>query len=380
MIQENAIYDIAIIGGGLGGLTLAIQCAKQNRKVLLIEKESYPYHKVCGEYISNESWPFLLSCGINLYELDLPKIQRLGITAPNGTYLSHNLAKGGFGIARYTLDHLLAQQAKLAGVNLLENCKATKIEYENNQFNIQTTQGAFTSKYASGAYGKKGNLDIQLNRDFVQEKKRGAKNYIGVKYHIQSSFPPDLIELHNFKDGYCGISKIDNNQYCLCYLTTEENLKKNGNNIKTMEENILYKNPFLKTIFTQATFLYKQPLNISQIRFEPKTQIENHFVLLGDAAGLITPLCGNGMSMAMRAAKIISQLLPANLDDANERALFESNYQKEWKKAFKTRLQFGRIFQKLFGSVHITHLILNLLKPFPILLKKLVRLTHGNDF
>jgi len=147
-----------------------------------------------------------------------------------------------------------------------------------------------------------------------------------------------------------------------------------------MEENILFKNPFLKILFTQATFLYKQPLSISQIRFEPKTQIENHFVLLGDAAGLITPLCGNGMSMAMRAAKMISVLLPANLDDANERALFESNYQKEWKKAFKTRLQFGRIFQKLFGSVNITHLILNLLKPFPSLLKKLVRLTHGNDF
>jgi flavin-dependent dehydrogenase len=380
MKEAVAIYDIAIIGGGLGGLTLAIQLAKQNRKVLLIEKETYPYHKVCGEYISNESWPFLISCGINLAEMNLPKIQHLGITAPNGTYLAHHLAKGGFGIARFTLDQLLAEQAKLNGVELIENCKANKILFENNQFEIQTTKGIFTSKYAFGAYGKKGNLDIQLNRDFVQEKKRGAKNYIGVKYHIQTSFPPDLIELHNFKDGYCGVSKIDNNQYCLCYLTTEENLKNNGNNIKAMEENILYKNPYLKTIFTQSTFLYQKPLSISQIRFEPKTQIENHFVLLGDAAGLITPLCGNGMSMAMRAAKIISQLLPTNLDDANERALFETNYKKAWKKAFKTRLQFGRIFQNLFGSIQTTHLILSILKPFPFVLKRLVRLTHGDDF
>jgi hypothetical protein len=82
----------------------------------------------------------------------------------------------------------------------------------------------------------------------------------------------------------------------------------------------------------------------------------------------------------MRAAKIISQLLPTNLDDANERALFETNYKKAWKKAFKTRLQFGRIFQNLFGSIQTTHLILSILKPFPFVLKRLVRLTHGDDF
>ncbi len=42
----------AIIGGGLAGLSLSIQLAKAGFKVVLFEKEKYPYHKVCGEYLS----------------------------------------------------------------------------------------------------------------------------------------------------------------------------------------------------------------------------------------------------------------------------------------------------------------------------------------
>ncbi|HZZ75876.1 MAG TPA: FAD-dependent oxidoreductase, partial [Puia sp.] len=49
-------YDVAIVGGGLAGLSLAILLARESYRVCLFEKEAYPFHKVCGEYISMESW------------------------------------------------------------------------------------------------------------------------------------------------------------------------------------------------------------------------------------------------------------------------------------------------------------------------------------
>ena len=52
MEQQPAMFDCAIIGGGLAGLCLAIQLADADRSVVLLEKNSYPFHKVCGEYIS----------------------------------------------------------------------------------------------------------------------------------------------------------------------------------------------------------------------------------------------------------------------------------------------------------------------------------------
>ncbi len=170
-MQANEMYDAAIIGGGLGGLTLSIKLAQAGKKVLLLEKESYPFHKVCGEYISMESWEYITSCGISLEDLQLPIISKLGISAPNGLYLEQALDLGGFGIARFSLDKLLFDQALKVGVNAIENAKVTQVQFENNQFHIQSTKGSFNCFYAFGAYGKKSNLDIQLKRQFTHEKK-----------------------------------------------------------------------------------------------------------------------------------------------------------------------------------------------------------------
>ena len=379
-MEANEMYDAAIIGGGLGGLTLSIKLAQQGKKVLLVEKETYPFHKVCGEYISMESWDFIESCGIPLKDLHLPIISQVRISAPNGYYLEQKLGLGGFGISRHSLDHLLFKQALKLGVNAIQNCKVTGITFENNHFEIQSSSGIFKSYYTFGAYGKKSNIDVQLKRQFTQHKKQGKQNYIGVKYHIKTAFPDNLIALHNFKDGYCGISKIDQESYCLCYLTTQQNLSKYGNQIKAMEEAVLFKNPSLKKIFKESEILYQKPLVISQIRFEPKPLIEQHIIMLGDAAGLIAPLCGNGMSMAMRAADMISKLFPKNVACIEERDGFEKVYSKTWNKNFATRLRAGRIFQQLFGSTLITWLIIAVLKPFPGVLNKIIRATHGEPF
>ncbi len=89
-------YDIAIAGGGLAGLALAIQCARAGYKTVLFEREKYPFHKVCGEYISLESWNFLQDLGLPLSDMQLPIINRLLISTPDGNYIETPLPLGGF--------------------------------------------------------------------------------------------------------------------------------------------------------------------------------------------------------------------------------------------------------------------------------------------
>src|SRR5947207_7667295 len=115
-MNEDKLYDVAIIGGGLAGLALAIQCAKAGYETILFEKEKYPFHKVCGEYISLESWDFMEELGLPLSEMNLPIIRKLIISAPNGKTLEHMLPLGGFGISRYKLDAMLASIAEKNGV------------------------------------------------------------------------------------------------------------------------------------------------------------------------------------------------------------------------------------------------------------------------
>ncbi len=373
-------FNCIIIGGGLGGLTLSIQLAKQGFGVALFEKETYPFHKVCGEYIAMESWNFLKSCGLNLDELELPKINQLKVSAPNGNFLTHQLSPGGFGISRYKIDYLLLNEAKKCGVHVFENCKVNDVIKQDSLFTVFTNNGNFSSNLVIGSYGKRSNLDIKFKRKFIQNKAKGLTNYIGVKYHLKANIPANNIELHNFKDGYCGISKIEDDKYCLCYLTTAQNLKNNNGDVKEMEKNVLKKNPFLNDYLNNFESLYTEPLVISQVNFSNKTQNENDVIMLGDAAGLITPLCGNGMSMAMNAAKILSELIPQFLTNKITLDKLIYLYTYKWKSTFGTRLWAGRKIQSLFGNEFTTNLLISSLKPFPFLINNLVSLTHGNSF
>jgi len=79
--------------------------------------------------------------------------------------------------------------------------------------------------------------------------KSKLNNYVGVKYHIRTSFPANTIALHNFYNGYCGNFKNRSGKYCLCYLTKAENLLRSDGSIPVMEQTILMQNPHLKKIF-----------------------------------------------------------------------------------------------------------------------------------
>lgn len=379
-MNKPTYFNAIIIGGGLAGLSLSIQLAKAGFAVALFEKEQYPFHKVCGEYISMESWNFIETLGLPLAQMQLPIIKKLVVTAPGGNLLQQSLPLGGFGISRYTLDNQLKNIAAQNGVKVLENCRVDEVIFGNDQFTITAGSNQYYCKVCCGSFGKRSNLDVKWGRNFINKKSNKLNNYIGVKYHIKTEFAIDQIALHNFKDGYCGISAIEDGKYCLCYLTNAANLKANNNSIAAMEKNVLHKNKYLKKIFENSEFLYQSPVTISQISFNKKTQIENHLLMLGDAAGLITPLCGNGMSMALHSSKIASSYIIEFLNNNISRSAMEESYLVHWKKTFQKRLKYGRLIQSLFGKEWATNIFVSTMKRLPWVTKQLIKQTHGNPF
>ncbi len=371
---------VSIIGGGLAGLSLSILLSKAGHKVVLFEKEKYPFHRVCGEYISMESWNFVNQLGLNLSSLNLPIIKKLVVSSPNGDFIKSKLDLGGFGISRFFIDDELKKIAIKNGVVLLEETKVNEVLFYNDAFKVFYNGGESDYKVAVASYGKRSNLDVKWSRHFIKQKPGKLNNYIGVKYHIKTAFPDDTIALHNFKDGYCGLSKVEDDKYCLCYLTTAQNLKENNNSIKEMEKNVLHKNPFLKTIFTTAEFIFKEPVTISQISFDKKTAVENHVLMTGDTAGMIAPLCGNGMSMAFHSSKIAFESIDFFLAKNISRVEMEKRYSDQWGKHFAGRLKMGRAIQMLFGKEKATNFFISTMKHFPFVTKQIIRSTHGKEF
>ena len=371
---------MAIIGGGLAGLTLAIQSADAGYKTILYEKEEYPFHKVCGEYISMESKDFLIRCGVSLNNFMLPIIHKLKVSDTTGRQYDFDLPLGGFGISRYLLDETLYQIAVKKGVVIHAGTKVNDVVYHNNHFSVHAVNTVCNARIVAGCFGKRSNLDVKWNRSFTMAKPNKINHYIGVKYHIQYPTSPDTISLHNFHNGYCGISQIEDGKSCLCYLTSAENLQRSGNSIAEMEKNILSRNSELKKIFSTAKHLYEQPLAISQISFQPKTQIENHVIMLGDAAGMITPLCGNGMSMAMHSSKLAFENIHQYLSGKISRMEMEMRYAEQWQNNFGNRTRVGRMVQYFFGGSLSTAVFLRSMHTFPAFSRMLIKQTHGTKF
>jgi menaquinone-9 beta-reductase len=379
-------YDVAIIGGGMAGLSLAIQLAGAGHSVVLLEKEKYPFHKVCGEYISMEAWDFLEGLGIPLSTLDLPRIRELELTAADGTSVTTPLPLGGFGISRYRMDQLLFARAKEAGVLVLEETKAEGVECGEEGFSLrlhsrrQPGLQSLEARLCCGAYGKRSNLDVRWKRAFLQHTRPRLDNDIAVKYHVRTAWPQEIIGLHNFSDGYCGISKIEGDTYCLCYLTRAHNLRRCGNSISRMEEEVLYRNPVLKKIFGQSEVAEGFPVTISQVAFGKKSLVEAGVLMVGDTAGLITPLCGNGMSMALHGSKMAAAWMGRFLQGRISRDAMEKGYQQQWRAEFETRMQAGRLLQRFFGSPRLSNGFVRFFRAFPFLARGVIKKTHGAPF
>jgi flavin-dependent dehydrogenase len=366
--------NVAIVGGGLAGLISGIELSAKGVPCILFERKKYPLQRVCGEYISNEALPFLKSRGLYPDNIIPTRIDSLLLSSVRGQSATIPLDLGGFGVSRYFFDHFLAERARQAGVVIHEGIEVTDITFDEEKFVLQTGAGEVESHVVIAAHGKRSKLDNTLQRDFARRR----SPYVGVKYHIKSHHPNDLISLHNFPGGYCGVVNVEANITNLCYLVRRERVQEHKN-IPTLEDRVLSSNPLLKP-YIDLIDRTGDPVVINEISFATKTPVERHILMAGDAAGMITPLCGNGMAMAIHSGKLISEIVVEFCAGRIGRHEMEARYRGAWSAQFRHRLQFGRAVQKLFGSPAVSTFSVQLLSKVQSLAKLIVKNTHGPVF
>lgn len=366
---------MVIVGGGLAGLTCAIHLLRCGHPVTLIEKNKYPQHKVCGEFISNEVRSYWASMDINIEALNPTEISKFSISSPKGRSLSCKLPLGGFGISRYTLDHFLFEKAIELGCEVIQE-GVENIEAQTEKFCISTSgNNTIVADLVIGAYGKRSALDLKLKRFFFKSK----SPWLAVKAHYRGTWDNNKVALHNFNGGYCGISRVENELINVCYLTDYKHFKA-YKNIEDFQQQVLESNPLLKDFFQSAEMVFDAPVTISQIFFGKKKAIEDGILMIGDTAGLIHPLCGNGMAMAVHSAKLCAELCDKYLrGEIKSRGDLEKAYLAAWTSSFQNRLMFGRILSVVLRKKKVFNLMLGLLSTFPFLLPQIIKNTHGKS-
>jgi flavin-dependent dehydrogenase len=284
---------------------------------------------------------------------------------------------GGFGISRYAFDHYLYSLASQRGVAFRLGTEVSSIQFSGNAFRVDLQTEIVPADIVVGSFGKRSRLDKELNRVFT----RHHSPYVGVKYHLR--FPKlsrELISLHNFEGGYAGISAVEADLVNFCYLTHRDRVREHGN-LKALEDAVLCRNPHLQKIFGEAEFLFDKPEVINEISFETKAPVENHILMTGDAAGMIAPLCGNGMAMAIHSAKLVAERIIRFCGDSSyPREVMERDYATSWRRQFAARLWAGRHIQRLFGNGRGSRLAVGLARRFKPLAYQLMKRTHGSPF
>lgn len=367
--------QVTIIGGGLAGLIAGIEFAHAGIPCIVVERKSYPFHRVCGEYISNEVVPYLKTRQLFPESFQPPAISTFQLSTIDGESKIMPLDLGGFGISRYAYDNLLYQRARSLGVEFRLNTEVTSVGFDGQHFQVKTEQQDWKTDLVVGSFGKRSRIDRVMKRRFLHRR----SPYVGVKYHVRTSHPDELIALHNFPGGYCGISNVEDGKSTLCYLTHVSNVKR-YKNIGDVERNVLWRNPLLKTIFNESEFLFDKPEVINEVSFETKSPVEDHVLMAGDAAGMIAPLCGNGMAMAIQSARILTGEAIPFIRDEVSREQMEMRYSKRWHDEFSSRLWRGRQIQKLFGRELTSRIAVSLVMSIPPLARSIIKNTHGRPF
>ena len=371
-------YDILILGGGLAGLTAAIDLGP-DFQVGFIDPDTYPRHKMCGEYLSQEVTPYLQSLGIDISATAAVQINQFGCTTQSNKHITSVLQQGGYGLSRYKMDNAFYQKA-IQHADFIQG-KAIQISQQPSHYGVQLQNGrVLTASLVLQAHGKRSNMDKVQERAFIAAK----SPWLAVKMHYTHyEMPDNLVELHLFEGGYAGLSRVEDNKVNLCYLVGYKAFQKHKN-VSAFQKQVMSRNKKLAAFFALAQPVWDKPITIGQINFQQKSLSHNGMLMLGDAAALIYPMCGNGMAMAIQSAGMAGEVVRRFFKETEtgierERALNAmcDRYARDWKKQFSGRLRQGRLLQKLLLNKQLGKAASTILGTFPGLMPQLIKRTHG---
>ncbi|HEY6972212.1 MAG TPA: NAD(P)/FAD-dependent oxidoreductase [Candidatus Angelobacter sp.] len=371
--MEAADYDLIVAGAGPAGSACAITAARGGARVLLLEKDKLPRHKVCGEFVSPESLHLLESLlGENFNSFnDKPQIGSARVFSGR-KIVALPISPPARSISRFELDQALLQMARHTGVDVKEQTTVRNLELmaDNNNVRVQivlstvsgTTieaQKSFTARAVVNSTGRWSQL--------TQPAEVKGHKWIGLKAHYREARPSPTVDLYFFDGGYCGVQPVGKDAVNACAMV-QSDAAHSLEEVFSREPDLWQRSRSWEPLFPTIT--------TSPLYFRSPQPESNNMLMAGDAAAFIDPFAGDGISLALHSGTVAAEsLLPhfqgkCSLSEAAQQ--YRAAYLKRFAPAFRNA---ARVRMMVSAPPAIRSLLVSLvgLRPFA---KAIVRSTR----
>jgi flavin-dependent dehydrogenase len=381
------VYDVAIVGAGPAGSAAAIMLARFGYKTVLFDRDSFPRDKLCGEFLSGESWSYLeeLNCADGIRHHSPPPISSMRFISARGTDANVKLPAAASGVSRRLLDHTLVQSAAKTGAEVFERHEVTSIGMNveaHAELSVRRPDGGIRNLKARlvlGTYGRFSQIDRALGRASAPVNRKF--NFVGLKLHhrLRGSAPElhSTGEVYAFRGGYCGICRVEGGLVNVCMLLQRQWLQ-GGAQWPEVITRLTAANPAFAARISALEACQEPVQTAAPVSLARKQLAVGNVFFAGDAAAMIAPLCGDGQAMALDSGIRFAKLVHEQWQPASRPLTgLATAWTSEWHQAYDARLNTARLLQFALLRPTISHSAISALRYLPAAGEWLARITRG---
>ena len=347
------MFDVAIAGGGPAGSSCAAFCAKAGLRTLLLERESFPREKVCGDCLNPGCWPVLrrLELAERVRILPHGAFNRVEFIGINGRTLAVTLSIAEIGIKRSLFDQLLMTRAREWGATVFESTTVTALSPPDNageNWTITAADKTFEARALVAADGRNSTVARLCGLLPRSEKER-----IALQTHLP--LPPDFgdrIVLQFRPEGYSGQAPVGGGELNLCLVSVPTKMA---------------------GLRKWAEARFGIPPDHSWRTITPLTRAaisagHRSLFLVGDAARVVEPFTGEGIYYALASGELAAGAIMSERDGGNIDAV-SAAYSAAHERLYRRRLWINRVARSAVLSPRLGSAILEVARFQPALLR-----------
>ncbi len=382
--MQQSDYPVVIAGAGPAGATVSMFLENEGIKHLVLEKDTFPRDKICGDAVSSKALDIVARLkpdAVKTFAGEQDKaLLTAGIqfTAPNGKSVDIAFPKPdrelpiGFISRRIIFDNFLfnlLQGSKHA--EIWQNADLKDAIYHSNggvslTVNHNGNEKSITTKLVIGADGARSVVKRKL-QGFEQDDNHYCGGIRAYYNNVEGLHPQNYLELHFMKEllpGYFWIFPLPNGAANVGMGMLSRDIKRKKANLRKELLNIVENHPVMKKRFANAS-LDGNIVGWGLPFGSKKRELTgDNFILTGDAASLIDPFTGEGIGNAVVSGLVASRIA--------KKAIGTNNYSKQTLSEYDSI-----IYQKLWNELKLSH-TMQKLTTYPWLFNFVVNRINGS--